>query len=114
MGVEVFKEKRENARNASAAESEAILDQIEVEDMDCTKEDDPPENKDSDSNDIMDNEEGSAVVEVKQGESSECLEKSSTEKEDSALASVNQEEAQACPKDSNMDCPDSDDKKISS
>ncbi|KAM5157449.1 RNA cytosine C(5)-methyltransferase NSUN2 isoform 1-T2 [Mantella aurantiaca] len=107
MGVEVFKEKKENARNSSATESEAILDQTEVKDMDCTKED-LPENKDTDANSM---DEGSAVDEVKQRESPECLEESSTDKEGSALASVNQEEAQACLNESNMDYLNSDNKK---
>ncbi|XP_040209458.1 RNA cytosine C(5)-methyltransferase NSUN2 isoform X3 [Rana temporaria] len=99
MGVEVFKEKKENARNANP-ESKAILDQTEVENMECVNKDkNMPENKDCGENDT--DEKGSCMA-------SECLEELITDKEDGSLAGVKQEKVPAT--ESNMDCPDSDSK----
>ncbi|XP_040209456.1 RNA cytosine C(5)-methyltransferase NSUN2 isoform X1 [Rana temporaria] len=82
MGVEVFKEKKENARNANP-ESKAILDQTEVENMECVNKDkNMPENKDCGENDT--DEKGSCMA-------SECLEELITDKEDGSFAGVKQE-----------------------
>lgn len=100
MGVEVFKEKKENSRNTNP-ESEVILDQTEVEDLECVKKDkNIPENKDCDANDA--DEEGSCMS----AEASDCLEELMTNKEGGSFAGVKQEKVPAILEESNIDCPE--------
>lgn len=100
MGVEVFKEKKENSRNTNP-ESEVILDQTEVEDLEYVKKDkNIPENKDCDANDA--DEEGSCMS----AEASDCLEELMTNKEGGSFAGVKQEKVPAILEESNIDCPE--------
>ncbi|XP_072267978.1 RNA cytosine C(5)-methyltransferase NSUN2 [Pyxicephalus adspersus] len=104
MGVEVFKEKKENARNISV-ESEVVLDQTEAEDMDCIKEDnDLDENEVTDTSDNADTQ-SSALTELKQEGDPECINESNIDLE----ARVEQDKTQSCLEGSNVDCPDDDD-----
>ncbi|XP_075069004.1 RNA cytosine C(5)-methyltransferase NSUN2 [Mixophyes fleayi] len=78
MGVDVFKEKKENIEDESA-KPEAVLDQLEEEDMDiaCVKEEKDEELAGNKPGDIGENSECTDLVEVKQDCAPACTEESS-------------------------------------